>query len=204
MHEVKEISLSKNFLLFIDVYSVLLLLPVFALLTGSTDFEQMGFIIPSTLDLVIGNMVGLLSIPLTYYPMQAAMSKRNLMISWIKKAKHSFIAGVPFLLLGAFVEELFFRGFLITIISAFGALVAISISTVTHWLSHFINPNFKMFTDPFWKIIASGGFLITTLEIAIIFVYTKSLIPALTVHIMASLGFGLLISRKTQPRLRGL
>lgn len=190
-------SAKKNFPLSMGVYSLLLLLPVSSLLTGLTDFEQMGFIIPTTFDLVIGIMVGLLSIPLTYYPMQTTISQRNLMIPWTKNAKQSFIAGVPFMLLGAIIEELFFRGFLVQLTLPFGTLVAVLVSTITHWLSHFINPSFRMFADTFGKTLASSGFLITTLAIAILFVYTRSLVPALTVHLMASVGFGWLIIRKT-------
>lgn len=61
------------------------------------------------------------------------------------------------MLIGAVVEELFFRGFMVSLTLPLGVIWAIMISSFMHYFSHFLNPSFRVFDKTLDKMIAASG-----------------------------------------------
>ncbi len=172
----------------------LLVLPTAALLLRIRSSEQMGFTLPQLKHLILALALGLVCIPLSYYPIYALLVQRSVTVPWIESARLSFMRTLPFLIVGAALEELFFRGFIISMFLPLGRALSVSISSIAHYLSHFINPGFRILERPADKIIGASGWFITSILLAVLFTMSGSLIPVIVAHLIASIGFGYLIT----------
>lgn len=140
-------------------------------------------------------MLGLLGIPLTYYPLQAIIKLRKIEIPWTAQAKKAFRTMISFMLIAAISEEIFFRGLIISLTLHIGILYVVLISAGTHVLVHFFNPSFRMIEKTLDKTIAASGWISIGFLMAILFVYTGSLAPVILAHIISGIGFGWMMSR---------
>lgn len=71
--------------------------------------------------------------------------------------KKAFKTMIPFMFIAAIVEEMFFRGLIISLILPLGVAYSVLISAGAHTLVHFINPNFRMIEKILDKTLAASG-----------------------------------------------
>lgn len=187
--------------LFMLVNGIFLIVPVIAWVMDFLDLRQMGFTIPTLFSLALGILLGAMCIPLSYYPMRFVILKRGLEIPWVEKARGSFKRMIPFLLLGAVVEELFFRGFLLALVLPRGVISAVMISSLMHYAFHFLNPSFRAFDNAADKMLAASGWFLTTIMLAVLFIYGESLIPVIVAHSFASIGFGWMVTPRSVTKV---
>ncbi|MFQ5832449.1 MAG: CPBP family intramembrane glutamic endopeptidase [Candidatus Thorarchaeota archaeon] len=171
-------------------YGLLFLLPIFALLAGWISHLQMGLVLPTPDTFLTGVVTGVVSVALAYYPMHIIVVRRNLEIPAAQRASQRFASILPFMLTGAAIEELFSRGLLMPLFLPLGTIPAITYSALFHWLSHFGNPNLRMFEYTSDKSVAASGWFVVSVWIATLFVSTGSLVPGLVAHLTAAAGFG--------------
>lgn len=117
-------------------------------------------------------------------------------IPWMEKTQTTFKIMIPFMLIGAMVEELFFRGFMFSLTMPLGIIWAIMISSFIHYFFHFLNPSFMVFDKVLDKMMASSGWFLTTIILGILFIYSESLIPVVIAHSFTSIGFSSIMNFK--------
>lgn len=187
--------------LFMLVNGILLIVPVITWLMGLLDLRQMGFATPTFFSFALGILLGASCIPLSYYPTRFVILKRNIEIPWIEKPRISFKRMIPFLLVGAIVEELFFRGFLVSLVLPLGLVWVVMISSFAHYFGHFLNPGFRLIENTADKMLAASGWFLTAIMLTVLFIYSKSLIPVVIAHSFASIGFGWMMTARREGRV---
>jgi len=155
----------------------------------------MGLALSKPVDFLASLVLGLFFIPIIYLPMIYALRRRHLKIPFIENFKKAFLGRIPFLILGAIVEELFFRGFIIGATLSFGVAFSVIISGTLHYLAHFQNPGFQMVESMLDKAVAAIGMLAFTFAVASLFVFTGSIFNTICAHVVNGLGFSWLMMR---------
>ncbi len=175
------------------IYLFLFMIPIISILTFLNPSE-LGLIPPHSNDIIVGIISGIGGIFITYLPFNLTIKTKKIHFPSFERNIFYF---APFLLIFAFIEELFFRGFIIAIFYGYSLTLGIIVSGSTHAFTHFLNPNFKIFENTVEKIFAAMGWIFYGFLLAILFVIYLSISVVSLAHFIAGLGFLYLFSRAT-------
>lgn len=180
---------------FMAFYSIFLFVPLVSWAAGFLTSKQLGLALPKLIDFLASLVLGLFFIPVVFLPITYTLRRKHLKIHFIENIRKAFLGTIPFLIVGAILEELFFRGFLIGATLSLGMAFSVIVSGILHYFAHFQNPGFQMVENMIDKAVAAIGMLAFTFALAWLFVSTGSVLNTISAHIANSLGFSWLMMR---------
>ncbi len=180
---------------FMAFYSIFLFVPLVSWTVGFLTAKQLGLTLPKPINFLASLVLGLVFIPIVFLPITYTLRHKHLKIPFIENIRKAFLGTIPFLIVGALLEELFFRGFLIGATLSLGMAFSVVVSGILHYLAHFQNPGFQMVENTVDKAVAAIGMLAFTFALSWLFVSTGSVLNTISAHIANSLGFSWLMMR---------